>query len=83
MNNDLYIRDTKEQYQNDIKNIKDEMIMIKETIVLMQNQITELNEQIQSSTKMNISEIVGLVVSLLDKPELSDISHRVKTKLRA
>ena len=75
MNNDLYIRDTKEQYQNDIKNIKDEMIMIKETIVLMQNQITELNEKIQSSTKMNISEIVGLVVSLLDKPELSDISR--------
>ena len=37
MNNDIYIIDTKEQYQNDIKNIKDEIIVIKETIVFMQN----------------------------------------------
>ena len=80
MSNDLYIKDTKEQYPNDIKNMKDEIIMIKETIGLMQNQITEFNEQIQSSTKLNISESVGLVVSLLDKPELSDIPNRVENK---
>ena len=41
------MKDTKEQYQNDIKkNIKDEMIMIKVTIVLMHKHITEKNEQI-------------------------------------
>ena len=48
INNDLNINDIKEQYENDIKNIKDYMIMIKATIVLMQNQITDINEQIQS-----------------------------------
>ena len=56
------------------------MIMIKATIVLMQNQITEINEQIQSSKKMYISEIVGLVVSLLDKPETFELSQRSENK---
>ena len=54
--------------------------MIKETLVFMQNQNIGLNNQIQSSTKNNNSEIVGLVVSLLEKPEMSKISHRAKDK---
>ena len=54
------------------------MSTIKETIVIMQNQITALNEGIQSLKKMDISEIVGLIVSLLDKPKTSEISLRAE-----
>ena len=56
------------------------MIMVKETIVLMQNQITELNEQIRSLTTINISGLVGLAVSSLDKPDMSEILHKVEIK---
>jgi hypothetical protein len=56
------------------------MSKIKETIVFMQNQITALNDEIQSSKKINISEIVGLVVSLLDNPKTSEISSTTTNK---
>ena len=55
-------------------------MIIKDTIVIMQNQITELNEQKQSSKKTDISEIVGLVVSLLDEAETFESSHRSENK---
>ena len=56
------------------------MSKIKEIMVVMQNQITALNDEIQSSKKINISEIVGLVVSLLDNPKASEISSTTTNK---
>ena len=64
----------KDKHENEINDIKDEMDKLKETISLMQNKITELNQEIQSSKTINISEIVGLVVSLLDNTQTSEKS---------
>ena len=79
-NIDLNVEDIKEQHANEIKTLKDEMSKIKEIMVLMQNQITALNDEIQSSKKINISEIVVLVVSLLDNPKASEISSTTTNK---
>ena len=64
----------KEKYENEINNIKDEINKLKETISVMQNKITELNQDIQSSKTIDISQIVGLVVSLLDNTKTSEKS---------
>ena len=56
------------------------MSKINETIVFMQNQIIALNDEIQSSKKMNISEIVGLIVSLLDNPKTCEIYSTTTNK---
>ena len=74
MNKDMKFEEMKDKHENEINDIKDEMDKLKETISLMQNKITELNQEIQSSKTINISEIVGLVVSLLDNTKTSEKS---------
>ena len=56
------------------------MSITKEIIDLMQHQIAVLNEEIQNSKEIYISDIVGLVVSLLDKLKNHEISFRVEDK---
>ena len=51
-NKDLNVEDIQEQHANEIKTLKYEMSKIKEIIVIMQNQITTLNEEIKSSKKI-------------------------------
>ena len=52
---DNKFEEIKEKYENEINNIKDEMKKLKETVSVMQNKITELNQEIQSSKTNNIS----------------------------
>ena len=68
--------------QNDIEinAIKEEISKLKEIISLMQKQIIELNQEIQDSNKINVAEIVGLVVSLLDNSEASTKSSTTTNK---
>ena len=56
-----------EKHDQEVNTIKDEVNKLKECISMMEDKIVELNQDIQSSNKFNIGEIVGLVVSLLDK----------------
>ena len=72
--NNMKIEEIKEKYENEINDIKDEMYKLTETIFLMQNKITELNQEIQSSKTIIISQIVGLVVSLLENTKTSEKS---------
>ena len=74
------VQDIQKQNASEINAIKDEMSKLKEIVSLMQNQIAELNQEIQSTKKINIAEIVGLVVSLLDNSKSSAESSTAANK---
>ena len=74
-NQDPKIKDMIEKHENEINAIKDEMNKLKEIISLMGNKIAEINLDILSSKKVNIEEIVGLVVSLLDNQKSFENSY--------
>ena len=70
----MRVKYTIEQHTKDIKIITEEMNKLKEIVSLMKNQIIVLNNEIESSKQINVSEIVELVVSLLDTPKTSAMS---------
>ena len=70
----MRVKYTIEQHTKDIKIITEEMNKLKEIVSLMKNQIIVLNNEIESSKQINVSEIVQLVVSLLDTPKTSAMS---------
>ena len=80
MNQDPKIEVIKEKHETEINAIKDEMHKLKEVIYLMENKIAELNQDLQSSNKINIEEIVGLVVSLLDNAKSFEKSSNAANK---
>ena len=73
LNQDPKIKDIIVKHETEIYAIKDEINKVKEMISLMENKITEINLDVLSSKKVNIEEIVGLVVSLLDNPKYFEI----------
>ena len=70
----MRVKYTIEQHTKDIKIITEEMNKLKEIVSLMKNQIIVLNNEIESSKQINVSEIVELVMSLLDTPKTSAMS---------
>ena len=71
-----------EKHKQEVNTIKDEVNKLKEHISMMEDKIIELNQDIQSSNKFNIGEIVGLVVSLLDKPKSYEKSYTPENVLQ-
>ena len=80
LNQDPQIEVIKEKHEIEINAIKDEMHKLKEVISLMEIKIAELNQDLQSSNMINIEEIVGLVVSLLDNPKSFEKSSNAAYK---
>ena len=60
--------------------LSNEMNNLKEMISLMENKIAEINLDVLSSKKVNIEEIIGLVVSLLDNPKSFEKSYIASNK---
>ena len=73
-------KDMIEKHEKEINAIKDEMNKLKEIISLIKNKVAEINLDILSSKKVNIEEIVGLVVSLLDNPKSFEKSYIAANK---
>ena len=74
------MKDIIEKHETEINAIKDEMNKLKEIISLMENKIAGINLDILSTKKVNIEEIVGLVVSLLDNPKSVEKSCNAANK---
>ena len=79
-NKDQKVKEITEKHEQEVNTMKDEINKPKEHISVMEDKIIELNQDIQSSNKFNIGEIVGLVVSLLDKHKSSENSSTPENK---
>ena len=74
-NDDQEIKEKMEKHNQEVNTIKDEVNKPK-----MEYKIKKLNQDIQSSKRFNIREIVGLVVSLLDKHKSYEKSSTPENK---
>ena len=68
---DMKVKDNIKQNTENINAITIEKNKMKEMVAIMEDQITLLKQELESSKKTNVAEIVELVVSLLDNQKAS------------